>query len=330
MKLNPLKSLLSRASRKILRSRQIVGLFFVGVTVLGAGAHDHYGAGFLDTNGNGVADAGEPLRLVGATGTTKLFHLLARPVGQRPVQRCGGYYMLDERPRTLFPGDAFSFTALSDGQYDASTVGHAHTGSWIWMEITSVSGPVGAHFGYWESNWSATHDTPAKSFATNQPTSGPSIDDNKFVLSEGVDDVSEDPFGHIHGRAWTADKPGDYYIGFTLYDLSTSGPNGGPWHAPSQTYIYHFQAGPSFQPAIQRVPNTGNVLTWPSLMGYWTTDLSQTGVVFSIERSTTLTNPVWQSIGTVTGTTGATATFTDSAPPADKVFYRLNYLWATP
>lgn len=282
-----------------------------------AQVHSHYAAGFLDTNGNSQPDAGEPLRFVGDSGTSKTFHLLARPVGQR----CGGYYMLDERPRTLFPNDAFSFIAKSNGEYDADTAGHAHSGAYIWMEIVSVSGPPGAKFGFWEEGYTS----PTVSFDTNQPTGN-----FQFVLSEGFDFAGEDPFGHIHGRAWTADKPGEYLIGMRLVDLSTNRPGGGPWHTPSQVYTYRFSAGPSFQPAGQLIPGTGYVLTWKSEMGHWTNDVLQSGVSFGVERATSLSPANWQNIGTVLGTTAATISFTDPSPPPGPVLYRLKYQWSTP
>ena len=65
-------------------------LFAILAGTMPAEAHDHYAAGIVDTNGNNQPNAGEPLQLVGATGTAKTYHLLARPFGQRPVQRCGG------------------------------------------------------------------------------------------------------------------------------------------------------------------------------------------------------------------------------------------------
>lgn len=310
---------------KITNSRYITVLLCAAFTLSSALAHDHYAAGIVDVNNNGRPDTGEPLQFVGANGTNKVFHLLARPVGQRPIQRCGGYYMLDERPRTNSPLDSFSFIALSDGQFDVATAGHAHTGAWIWMEITSVSGPAGAHFGFWDENWSEYYDTPTVSFATNEPTGG-----YKFILGEGINSAGEDPSGHIHGRAWTADKPGDYIIGFTLYDLSTNAPGGGPWHPPSQVYYYHFKAGPSFLPTVSVGAGGSRVLTWPSQLGYWASDPAQTGISFTIERSTSLAAGSWQSIGAVMGNTADTATFTDSAPPAGKAFYRLGYQWSTP
>ena len=295
------------------------------LAAVAAFAHDHYAVGVLDSNNNGLPDEGEPLQLNGLS-PTKIFHLLPRPVGQRPRQRCGGYYMLDERPRTLFPNDAFSLIAISDGQYDANTVGHAHTGAWIWAEIVSVSGPSGANFGFWEEDWSFSNDTPTRSFATNQPTGNYS-----FVLSEGFDDAGEDPFGHIHGRSWTADKPGVYVVGIRFVDLSTSGPGGGPWHAPSQVYNFRFEAGPKFEPTMERSGNTVT-LTWPGLMGHYAVDALQTGIVFTVQRANSLSPSTWTNIGTVTGGTAPTVTFTDPAASGTQALYRLRWQWsiATP
>ncbi|BCU76091.1 LamG-like jellyroll fold domain-containing protein [Luteolibacter sp. LG18] len=53
-------------------------------------------------------------------------------------------------------------------------------------------------------------------------------------------------------------------------------------------------------------------LSWPSV----------SGVTFTVKRSTTLAAGSWQTVGTVTGTSG-TASFTDPAPPAGKAFYKV-------
>jgi hypothetical protein len=294
---------------------------FILIGVVRLEAHEHYAAGIVDANHNGQADAGEALQFVGENGTGRTFHLLPRPAGQRPTVRCGGFYALDEQPRTLFPTEAFSFTALSDGQYEVASPLHAHTGAYLWLEITAVSGPAGGHLGFWNENASFFFDAPSVSFATGQPTGN-----YRLVLSEGIDEVTEDPFGHIHGRSWTADKAGDYYLSVRLVDLSTTGPGGGPWHTPSQTYVYHFKAGPDFQPTGQVVGNS-YVLTWASQMGISNT---QTGMVFQVERSTTLAANSWQNVGTVTGTTADTVIFTDNSPPAGRAFYRLKYAWGPP
>jgi len=290
-------------------------------TLTSVRAHDHFAAGIDDLNANGQADPGEPLKIHGPSFTNRVFHLLPRPAGLRPVQKCGGYYALDEGARTLFPNDGFSFTALSDGQVEAEEENHALTGSWIWMEILAVDGPPGASFGFWEAGRSTVADTPTKSFPT-----GASTGNFRFRISEGIDDPGEDPQGHIHGRAWTADRPGIYQITMRLIDLGTSGPGGGPWHAPGAPFVFRFEAGPDFQPAISRSNGT-TTLTWPSRMGIW--EPFQTGMTFRVLRSADPSGG-WTSIGSVTGTTAATASFTDPSPLPGRAFYRLSYDWAAP
>lgn len=292
------------------------------MAILPLAAHDHFAAGVLDTNANGEPDAGEPLAILGADPSTHVFHLLARPAGFRPSQKCGGYYMLDDSARTLFPNDVFSFTALSSGIEESASDGHAHAGAYIWLEITAVTGPPGARFGFWEAGRATTADTPTRSFTTGQPTG-----DFAFPISTGTDAEGEDPFGHIHHRAWTVDKPGDYQVSVRLVDRSTNARDGQPWHTPSQVFKLHFKAGPEFQPSMKRLQGGGCVLTWPSQMGIW--EPSQTGIVFQILRST---DPAqgWSPIGSVTGTSADTVSFTDPEPPSGKAFYRLAYDWTSP
>lgn len=286
-----------------------------------AAGHDHFAAGVRDLNQNGQPDAGEPLRLFGPDYAPRTFHLLARPFGFRPAQRCGGFYVLDEGARTLFPNDSFSFTALSDGQEESGDAGHARTGAFIWMEITAVKGPAGAKFGFWDVGRSRDHDTPSISFLANEPTGN-----HAFVISGGYDAIDQDPHGHFHGRAWTADRAGDYRVSFRLVDRSTSGPDGGPWHAPGEVFSFAFKAGPDFQAAGKMNDASEFVLTWPSCMGIW--EPYQSGVVFEVLRSSDPANGPWASIGSVTGTTAEFITFTDPSPPAGKAFYRLSYAWS--
>ena len=298
--------------------------FFPTISVLLAlsvpsAAHDHYIAGVLDANGNGQYEAGEPLALTGDDGTSNVFHLLPRRTGLP----AGGRYVLDERARDLFPNDSFAFTVLSDGQYDAPSPQHPRSGAQIWMEIVSVAGPPGATFSFWDENQALVSNQPTRSFPTNLPAGN-----FAFVLSEGPDAAGEDPHGHIHGRTWTADMPGDYRIGFRLVDRSTNRPGGQPWHAPGATFIWHFKAGPEFQfTGIEKQAGAGVTLVWPSQMGTRTA-VNETGVSFQIMRSTTLEPDSWEPVGTVIGTSAATATFTDPNPPTGRALYRLAYSWA--
>lgn len=289
-------------------------------TLLPLTAHEHFGVGVAGENPGFDPQPDTPLAVVGGNPENRVFHLLPRPKGFFPAQHCGGYYMLNERLRTLFPDDAFSLTALYSGIQDEAFPGHAHSGAQIWAEIVSVGGPVGGSFGFWDENRSSLANTPTVSFATN--TTFPA---HAFVLSEGPDLEDEDPGGHIHNRSWTATHPGEYRVGIRFVDLSTNRPNGEPWHVPSRIYTLRFVAGPDFQPAISTEGN-GRRLTWASQMGIWD-GASQTGIVFRVMRATELSPANWEPIGSITGTTAATATFLDPSPPTQRAFYQLVYDW---
>lgn len=202
---------------------------------LGAAAQAHLvqvAAGATDTTGDRKVGVGDRLSFVDGYMPSMVYHLVPRT----GTQQYSGYFSLDDNPRTLYPYDNFSFTAVSSGGAGGvAGPGHAAAGSQIWLEVTSVMGPAGAKFGFWDENETSA---PTKVFATGQDTGG-----FKFVLSEGPDAPGESPGGHIERRAFTADKAGDYYVTFTLYDMSTQN-NGGPIHTPSVPYVFHFQAVP--------------------------------------------------------------------------------------
>lgn len=308
-------------------------------------AHEHLAVG-ADGNGRLLLynGAGQPIV---APNLPAIYHLCPRPA----PQTFGGYYSIsDEDPRELYPNDSFAFIAYSDGQVEADGPHHAATGANIWCEVTSVTGPAGGHVGFWDNSQEYYSLTPNIAFAANAPTGGwkfavgepvPQPDAPSGALAESANgyyyivpasvttlkvDAGMDPFGHIHSRGFTADMPGDYYVGFTFRDLGGNGPGGGPLNASSPTYVFHFRAGPDFTP-VQTFSGLDAVLAWPSLMGV---AAGQDGIVFTIERTTDLTNAAaWKTLGAVTGTTAPVASFTDpGARSLGRCFYRLQYPWA--
>ena len=207
--------------------KNLVSIFGLVVLLHSAhGQHTHIGAGAA------TQTPGTPLQFSSGYTAGATYHLLAKPVGQR----YGGFYSLDEQPRpvnSLGWSDYFTFIALSDGQSEEDGPFHAATGSELHMEIVSVTGPAGAHFGFWDENWSHGNFTPTKSFATGQPTGS----NNTFILTEPLPPhlYNGDPYGHIHNRGWTADVPGDYVVGFRIFDANAI-------HTPSPIYSFNFQA----------------------------------------------------------------------------------------
>lgn len=277
---------------------------------LTASAHDHLAIGIVDLNGNGQPDAGEPLQVMDAALIVRPeYHLLPVNTGQR----YGGYYALGEAPRTLFSEDYFTLIALSDGQAEIAEPGHASTGAYIWARISSVKGPDGARLGFWDENRAFFFTTPTISFLTNQAASSYT---HEFVLSEPLAlpvGPDEDPYGHIHNRGFTVDKPGIYEVGFTFYDRSTNGPGGGPIHPPSQEYKLRFVAGVPDLGMSRNAANGAVTLSWAS----------QSGINYRIDVSSDLVS--WSPLtGTLIAGTGATLSTSDLPPGGTtKRYYRL-------
>ena len=110
-------------------------------------------------------------------------------------------------------------------------------GSVIQFRMACLEGPDGGLFNFWETNGA----TPILSLAAGQSST------NLWRLSENDGSPGSDPYGHIHGRRFTATKPGIYKVGFTALDTSTNGIGGGPIHTPSVELPIWFQAGVNIQ-----------------------------------------------------------------------------------
>lgn len=113
----------------------------------------------------------------------------------------------------------------------------AASGAQLWLVVRAVDGPADGHWSFWEAGPDEDYGTSITfSYAT-----GTTNGTNAFILSQL--EFQPNPYGHIHGRAFTADKPGLYSVWFQIIDRSRSGPGGGPLHTPSPIYRFHFQAG---------------------------------------------------------------------------------------
>lgn len=106
-------------------------------------------------------------------------------------------------------------------------------GSYIHFQMACLEGPADGAFQFWDSTGTA----PAESLAPGENGT------NFWVLSENEGAAGTDPYGHIHGRRFTATRPGVYRIAFTAFDLSGNGTGGGPIHTPSESLTVAFQAG---------------------------------------------------------------------------------------
>ncbi len=199
-----------------------------------------------------------------------------------------------------------TFTA---GSGDGADGPPAAPGARIALVVRAVAGPAGGQWSFWKPG----ADDEYGNAITFSYATGTTNGTNAFVLSENKGLPGEDPFGHIHGRAFTVDRPGLYTVWVQLIDTSRNGPGGSPIHTPSPLYRFYFNAGFN----IASLARTNDVVTVH--FG------SRTGSRFYLEASPTLDEPLdWLPIAGPLSGNNRLRTFTDT-PPADAShrFYRL-------
>jgi hypothetical protein len=124
------------------------------------------------------------------------------------------------------------------GDNGGPAFGHAAFGARIEAEVVQVDGPVGGTFGFWDSD--GEEDATELTFSV--PV-GERAGTQRFRLSENQGQPGDDPYGHIHGRRFSATVPGLYVVAFRLVDKGGNGPGGGPLHPASEVFPVYLQAG---------------------------------------------------------------------------------------
>jgi hypothetical protein len=175
-------------------------------------------------------------------------------------------------------------------------------GSFIQFTIKCYAGPDGGSFGFWD----AGSTSPSDSVLPGQEST------NLFRLTESDGSSGSDPYGHVHGRRFTATKPGVYKIGFKAWDTSSNGPTDGPIHLPSDFLPVYFQAGVN----VTHIAKTGLVTT----VQYG----AQAGQLFTLEYTTNLADPnLWLPAAGLKVGDDYFQTLEDPASVDSQRFYRI-------
>ena len=193
-----------------------LGLALLVQPHLHAADHGHLNAGALGTNQND--------RLIWANGGDFIASLgYVKTLDYASTGKYAGYF---QQNITL---TALPRTAAHAGPDPAAPA----PGSFIKARLACVEAPAGGAFAFWENG--AT--SPTISLGAGETTT------NLWSLSQGDGSPGSDPYGHIHGRRFTATRPGLYQVIFQAFDTSTNGAGGGPVHTPSAELPVWFQAG---------------------------------------------------------------------------------------
>lgn len=261
---------------------------------LPARADTHIFAGALGTNQNDKLYFSNGV-LFDATQSTFFFPQVLRTNGFN-----AGYYR----------GDALTFAALAATIPNGGPIpGHAAFGSRLAVQVVSVTGPPGGGFAFWEGDGES--DLGVITFSV--PV-GATNGTNYLVISENDGQPGADPYGHIHGREFTASLPGTYTVGFRVIDISTNGVGSGPIQSPSDVLPVKFQAGlllESIQTFTNRV--TVSFRAPPAISNL-------------LEATSSLGSGAWLPVAAPLRGNNNLQSVTDTNAPVANRFYRLHQL----
>lgn len=207
----------------------------------------------------------------------------------------------------LYHGAGMSFTSLASTLNNGGPApGHAADGAFLQFEVVSMSGPSGGVFGVWErepGDPSISHPLFTLPVGTTNGT-------NLIALSESDGSPGSDPYGHIHGRTFTATLPGLYMLGCRVIDTSNNGAGGGPIHTPSDLYYFYFQAGLA-------------ISSWEKNTDSFTVTFgTAAGRTYYVESTPDLTASNWMTFaGPLTGDNHLQTALTNTTAP--QLFFRL-------
>jgi len=203
------------------------------------------------------------------------------------------FFPLGEAPSLdlfAFPGGTYA-SELTFSAFD--NIDSPPGNAFVRIKLLSVTGPSGGTFSFWEAGSTAATWTRATGWTT---TTG---DQPSLAASE-----DETGYGHIHGRAFTAGKPGVYDATFQAVDSLGN-------YTASLPFVIRFTAlappalALGFQGAHVRLAFTGRA-----------------GLTYDVQSSTTLQPGSWTTVDTLDGT-GSALEYTEPLNGRPRVFYRI-------
>ena len=232
-------------------------------------AHDHVEVGLSSSSGTQLAMDGPAYQLATYIPSQEVFSFY------RPSVSIGAHFA------------ELTFTTEMNAIDPA-------TGANPRIEVVSVIGPQNATFSFWEVG----SKTPTWTLATGWNSSQSSAP--SFLVIQNGDN-------HIHGRAFSADKPGRYHVTFCAVDENGI-------YSPSnyQTIVFNAQQPPQLSISVA----SGNTTL---------SFTSRNGLTYDLQVCTDLASGVWTNVTPYTrlNGNGSVITMIDAMDGRVKAFYRL-------
>lgn len=201
---------------------------------------------------------------------------------------------------------SLSLTAIGTGFFTPPA-----PGTQVRLRFVAISGPEGGSFGVWDVPGFNEEEETSGTLSFSVPT-GTRNGTQSILLSQNNGEADADPFGHIHGRVFSATKPGLYVVTLQGYDAAANGPGGGPVHSPSAPLPFYFQAGITIAGLTRNAVES--TLTFATALGR----------TYFLQSTTNLTNPQsWQDISGPLAGGNRLETVVDADTDATAKFYRL-------
>ena len=190
-----------------MKFHSLLAAALLGAGSLYAQSHGHINAGAIDSNNSGAISAGDKLFMYFEHGT-ETTNLAANGGAGNPGldgYNWNGFTTFTALHQSSYPSEAPNYNSVG-----------ALSGSYLVMELVSISGPVGAQFAFYDSG--ATDPTWVFEIGT-----GFTVGTGQIQLTEDgwFNADPSDPYGHIHGRTFGVNMAGIYTATWILRDLNT-------------------------------------------------------------------------------------------------------------
>ncbi len=187
-----------------------------------------------------------------------------------------GTYQSSSLSFTALAGTSLEWTgtgSTASGAYRPESPFGANAGSFLELRIDLVTGPDGSRFSFWDTAVNAAGPVLTYNVGATGPSAYWNLTDPVGIVGNGTtslpvnpdtgvsyaypnsaptpdglpggftwNDVNGpntaiDPYGHVHGRSFTVDTPGDYTVSYVLHDASGQQPD-------SQPFVVSYSAVP--------------------------------------------------------------------------------------